>query len=129
MTDKLILVPSGDGVALPHPSGDWTLLRGEGYSPVQSVVGAVGACGTYVFKSILENSKIDYTLHKVELSYTRDETAKSEPLVSIDTVFYMTIPEESRGRAERSTKLIAQYCPVIQSLNPNIILNESIKYI
>lgn len=127
--DKIELVQGEKGMELPVETGNWIILRDGGYSPVQSMVAAVGACGAYVYQSILESSRIDYTFSKVEINYERDTEVKSEPVKSIAINFYLTVDEEKQGRAERSLKLIAKHCPVMQSLDPKIIVTETATFI
>lgn len=108
---------------------NWVLLRDGGYSPVQSIAAAAGACGGYVYQSILENSKIPYTFHKVEVSYLRHEEKKSHPIKQIELVFYVTVAKEQQGRAERGIRLVSKHCPVIQSLDPAIEILEKVVFV
>ncbi|NKC69028.1 OsmC family protein [Vagococcus fluvialis] len=128
-TDKITLVQGDKGMELPVESGNWVLLREEGYSPVQSMVAAVGACGAYVYQSVLESSRIDYTFDHVEVNYERDEEIQSQPVKKIEISFYLTVEQEKQARAERGMKLIAKHCPVIQSLNPSIEVIEKAIFI
>ncbi|MEG0254631.1 MAG: OsmC family protein [Vagococcus sp.] len=128
-TDKIELVQGEKGMELPVETGNWIILREGGYSPVQSMVGAVGACGAYVYQSILDSSRIDYTFSKVEINYERDSTIKSEPVKSIEINFYLSVDEKNQGRAERSLKLIGKHCPVMQSLDPKISVVEKATFI
>ncbi|HRL51001.1 MAG TPA: OsmC family peroxiredoxin, partial [Enterococcus aquimarinus] len=43
----------GPAFTLDTPEEPWILLRGEGYSPVQSLVTAAAACAGYVYISVL----------------------------------------------------------------------------
>lgn len=122
--DSIKLVQGEKGMELPFESGNWVLLREEGYSPVQSMVGAVGACGAYVYQSVLESSRIAYTFDHVEITYERDEAIQSQPVKKIEISFFLSVEKEKKGRAERGLKLIAKHCPVIQSLNPSIEVIE-----
>lgn len=127
--DKITLVKGSKGLELPVDSGNWIMLREEGYSPVQSLVAAVGACGAYVYQSVLESSRIEFTFDHVEINYERDESIQSQPVKMIEINFYLTVEEEKQARAERGMKLIAKHCPVIQSLNPNIQVIEKAIFI
>ncbi len=127
--DKIELIQGLNGMELEVESGNWLMLRDGGYSPVQSMVAAVGACGAYVFQSILESSRIDNTFKKVEISYVRDTGIKSEPIKSIEINFYLTVAEKNQDRAKRSMTLIGKHCPVMQSLDPNIEIIEVATFI
>ena len=127
--DKIKLVQGTKGMELPLDTGNWVMLREEGYSPVQSLVAAVGACGAYVFQSILDSSRIVYTFKDVEINYERDEIIKSEPVKSIEINFYLSVSEKDQGRAERGLKLIGKHCPVMQSLDPKIEVIEKVHFI
>ncbi|MBO0476241.1 OsmC family protein [Vagococcus sp. DIV0080] len=126
--DKLQLVQGKEGMELPVESGNWVLLREKGYSPVQSMVAAVGACGAYVYQSILESSRIDYTFDRVEIVYERDEAIKSEPVKKIELQFFVSVADDKQERATRGLKLISKHCPVIQSLNPAIEVIETVVF-
>lgn len=127
--NEIKLVQGEKGIELPVESGNWVLLKEEGYSPVQSLVAAVGACGAYVYQSILTKSRIEYEFSYVDLSYERDADVQSEPVKKIDIIFHVKIDEKDQGRAERSLKLISPNCPVIQSLNPTIEVNETVVFL
>lgn len=127
--DSIKLVQGEKGMELPVESGNWVLLREDGYSPVQSMVAAVGACGAYVYQSVLDGSRIDYTFSHVEINYERDESIQSEPIKKIEIQFFLSVAEEKQARAERGLKLIAKHCPVIQSLNPTIEVTEKAIFI
>jgi len=62
----------GPAFTLDTPEEPWILLRGEGYSPVQSLVTAAAACAGYVYISVLNNSNVPHEIEKVTVSYTRD---------------------------------------------------------
>ncbi|MGX7025507.1 OsmC family protein [Vagococcus hydrophili] len=127
--DKIELIQGEKGMELPVATGNWVMLRNEGYSPVQSMVGAIGACGAYVYQSILESSRIEYVFEKVEIEYERDTEIQSEPLKEVKINFFVKVDEKSQGRAERGLKLISKHCPVMQSLDPRIKVVEEVNFI
>lgn len=127
--NQIELIQGEKGMELPVATGNWVLLRDYGYSPVQSLVAAVGACGAYVYQSILTNSKIDYTFERVQINYERDEERKSEPVKKISPTFDVHVAPEQQERAVRALKLIAVNCPVIQSLDPSIEVLEKVEFI
>ncbi len=128
--NELQLISGEHGFELPREgSENWVLRKEFGYSPVRSLVAAVGACGGYVYQEVLENSKIPAVFHKVELRYERNPDKKAEPLKRIEVTFFVTVAEELKGRAERSVRLVSQHCPVIQSLDPTIEVVEKVEFI
>lgn len=127
--NELELIQGEKGMELPLAAGNWVLLKEEGYSPVQSLVAAVGACGAYVYQSILANSKIPHTFEKVMIEYTRDSERQSEPVKTIELVLTVKVAPELQDRATRGIKLIAKNCPVMQSLDPAIEVSERVNFI
>lgn len=127
--EKFTITVKDTAHTLPIEGGEWVLKRGEGYSPVQMLVSAVASCGGYVYASVLNNSNIPHTIEKIEVDYTRDETRKASPVASINLVIHAKIAEEYHEKATRCVKLIAPNCPVIQSIDPNMIVTESVQFI
>ena len=123
------LVQGKTGIEIPLASGNWVMLREEGYSPVQSLAAAVGACGAYVYQSVLNNSKVPYKFQRVTVNYKRDEERQSQPLKEIEIIFYVEIAADLQERALRAAKLIGPNCPVMQSLDPQIKISEVVEFI
>ncbi|OTN75796.1 hypothetical protein A5886_000872 [Enterococcus sp. 8G7_MSG3316] len=118
-----------DKFEMQTPNGDWILAREQGYSPVQMLVSAVAACGGYVYRSVLENSKVDANISKIEVSYDRNPDKKAEPVSAIQINFSAKVAEADQEKAIRCLKLIAANCPVIQSLDPAIEVTETVVFI
>lgn len=129
MTEKLTLLQENNHWALPATPANWQLIREKGYSPVQLLVSAVAACGGYVYQSVLENSHVPFELEKIEVSYTRDEKRQSEPVKSIQVDFFAKIPEEFQAKAIRCLRLVAPNCPVMQSIDPAIQVEETVTFL
>ncbi len=127
--ETLTLIQGADKFELPTEQGNWVLVRGQGYSPVQMIVSAVAACGGYVYQSVLENSHVTFTFEKIEVDYTRDSARRAEPLDSIQLRFYVQVPEEQHEKAIRCLRLVSPNCPVIQSLDPTIKVEETAVFI
>lgn len=125
----LELIQGEEGLELPAESGNWVMLRDHGYSPVQSLVAAAGACGAYVYQSVLFNSKVPYTFEKILIDYTRDTNLPSKPLNKIEMTFYLSVPPEFQDKAIRALRLIERNCPVIQSLDPKIHVTETVSFV
>ena len=127
--NQIELIQGEKGMELPITKGNWVLLRDYGYSSVQSLVVAVGTCGTYVYQLIVTNSKIDYAIERMKINYERDEERKSEPVKLISLTFDVHVAPEQQERTVKALKLIVVNCPVIQSLNPSIELQEKVEFI
>lgn len=126
MTNQLTLYQGQKGfeMKVPHKE-NWVLLREEGYSPIQNVVSAAAACGGYVYESILKKSNIAYTFERIEVSYEQEDI-KVKTIKSIKMTFYLRVDLKDQQKALSAVKLVAQYCPVIQSLNPTIKIIEKV---
>ncbi|APB31760.1 OsmC family protein [Vagococcus teuberi] len=130
MTNQIIkLIQGKNGIELPFESGNWVLLKEEGYSPIQMLLASVAGCGAYVYQSILNKSNISYTFKTVSVKYTRNQEKQSKPIESIDMTFEVKVADEDQERARRALKLISKNCPVIQSLDSAISVSETIKFI
>ena len=129
MTETLTLLQGAEKLELPASPENWQLVRGKGYSPVQMLVSAAAACGGYVYESVLENSHVPFQLFKIEVTYTRDEERRAQPIDSIQIQFFADVPEEFQDKAVRCLKLISPNCPVIQSLDPVIKVEEFVTFI
>ncbi|MGX7245462.1 OsmC family protein [Enterococcus quebecensis] len=123
------LISSKRGFELVHQSGNWLLKKDSGFSPVEMLVASIGACGSYVYETILTNSKISFTIKKVEISYERDENRPTKPLRKVTISFFINVSKEAQGKAERAIHLISKNCPVIQSLDPSIDVVEEVFFV
>lgn len=127
--EKLTINVKETSHTLPIENGSWVLKREEGYSPVQMFVAAVASCGGYVYASVLQNSNIPHEIEKIEVQYLRDEKRKTNPVSAIDLVIHAKIDAVFHEKAERCVKLISPNCPVIQSIDPQIVVTESVLFI
>ncbi|MGX7197557.1 OsmC family protein [Enterococcus olivae] len=128
-TERLTLVQGKNKIELPAAQGNWVLAKEQGYSPVQMLVSAVAACGGYVYESVLENSKVPFSLKKIEVHYTRDDERRARPIQSIQICFHAEIAETYQSKAIRCLKLVSPNCPVIQSIDPAIQVTETVEFI
>lgn len=122
------LILNGEVVELVHDSGNWLMKRGIGFSAVEMVVNSAGACGLYVFSSILKNSKIDAIVQRAHVSYTVDETTSVRALKTISIEYKVQVEESLKPRVERVLPFVHRNCPVMQSLDPKIEVIETIIY-
>ncbi|WP_205700231.1 OsmC family protein [Erysipelothrix sp. HDW6A] len=126
---QIELLQGEQGLELFHKEGNWVLKRNIGYSPVQLLVTSIGACGAYVYESILTKSNIEHRLDTVDISYKVDEDDKAKPLTEVAITFNIWVPEDKKAQVERSLRLVNEYCPVIQSLNPNIGIIKEVNFL
>ncbi len=113
---------------LLHPAGNWTLLKEEGFSPIQITAAAVGACSGYVYQSLLEKKRVPVEELAVEVDYQQDQEQPVHVLTSIDVHFTLKVAEEDRKKAESVLKFVKEACPVAQSINPNVVITESVTF-
>lgn len=117
------------GVELQHPEGNWQLKKGYGFSPVEMTAAAVTACGMYVFEEILTNSKVTFRFDKVETNYERSETKPAKPISKVIIDFYLEVPAEQQEKTLRISKMINKHCPVMQTLDPEVVIEERVHFI
>lgn len=127
--NKLKLVNGQVGLELEHKNGNWVMLKDYGYSPVQMLVASIGACGQYVYKSVLEKSSIPGQLMDVTIEYSVDENSKSHQLKEVKINFEMKIQPQFQTKALSALRLVNEFCPVIQSLNSDISIEKTVKFI
>lgn len=129
MNDKIVLYQGEKGFELTVPDADnWVMLREKGYSPVQSMVAAVGACGGYVYQHLLKNSNVPMTFHRVEATYTRHDDSVGA-LSSITLTFFVSVEKDLQAKASATLKLVSRYCPVMQSMDKVIQIKEYVTFI
>ena len=92
------------------------------------LVSAIGACGGYVYQSVLENSHIPFEFEKIEVTYSREVERRAQPLKQVTILFYVSVPEAFQARATRCLKLVSPNCPVIQSLAERITVEETVVF-
>lgn len=129
MSEKLTLIQGEKGFELEVLGKEnWIMRREMGYSPVQSVVASVAACGGYVYQHLLKNSSVSAIFHRVDVDYTRQEDSVGA-IESITLTFLVSVEESDKVKAQSCLKLVSRYCPVIQSLNKSITIVETVQFI
>ena len=123
------LVFGNNGVELVHQDGNWDLKAGFGFSPVETLVASVGACGMYVFQGILNGSKVDHEFVNTKVSFKVDEESRVRPVKEIKIDYFMKVEKANRTKAERIMELVPKSCPVMQSLKSDITVIENIHYV
>lgn len=127
--ETLIVTNSEQGFVLKNNSLEWTLKRDYGFSPVQMLVSATGSCGGYVYESILLQSGIDAKVERISCTYEQDVDVKGKPVKFINLVFDIRVDDEQKDRALRALKSVSDFCPVMRSLNPKIIVTKEANFI
>lgn len=123
------LIVKEHGIELVHENGNWILKKEYGFSPVQTLVASVAACGGYVFEGILTRSSIPHRLDTVQVSYEVNETKTVKSVSKISIEYYLEAEDDYKDRIERIVKLVHKGCPVMQSLNSDIVVTETIIYV
>lgn len=104
------------------------MTKEAGYSPTQLLASAVGGCEGYVLKSLLLNSKVPAEVTKIKVDYQRADT-RPQFFQSIDLTFEIVADPKWHHRIESIMKLVEKYCPVVQSLSPDIEITETIIFL
>lgn len=107
----------------------WVLKEKVGYSPVENLVNSMGACCGYVYEAVLSNSKIPHTFKKIEMTYRRQTDRRAHPLEKVEVHFYLEVEEELQAKALRCLRLVLPNCPVVQSLDPAIKIEEQVHFV
>lgn len=109
---------------------DWELDDQENYSPLELTVISVAACGARVFQSMANKSNIGAELRDVQIHYTREDSDNARPLKTIELVYSVDAGNEKEERMSKAiVSRIERYCPVMQSLDPKITVNETIEFV
>ena len=127
--NTLTLLKGENGLELFHQDGNWIMLKEFGYSPVQMLVASIGGCGAYVVKSVLERSSIAAKVGNVRISYTIDDTSKAKKLKSVHIVFAIQADESLHQKVHGALRLVNEFCPVIQSLDPSIEIVKTVEFV
>jgi uncharacterized OsmC-like protein len=123
------LIEKNGQVELVREQGNWILHRGQGFSPVQTLVATAAACSTYVYEDILNKQGIAYRIDQVDVDYERDLTRPAHPVAKITIHFTARVSRTNRVKAEKDLRLIARNCPVVQSLSPSIAVQETVTFV
>lgn len=119
------LIQPSETIELIHENGNWQLGRGKGFSPVQLVAASAAACSAYVFEELLDQRQISYRLVRVSVDYVENPYPPN-PIAQIDVRLLLEAAQPLQETVKHIFLQIPGHCPVIQSLNPNIRINESV---
>ncbi|MBC6309280.1 OsmC family protein [Listeria sp. FSL L7-1582] len=120
------IVRGTNGFDVIHENGNWQLNRDTGFSPTQATVAAVAACSGYVYDSILEKKRIDYTIENIHADFEQDQEAVVRVLKKIEVTFTLKVAPENEAKAEKALHLVKKSCPVAMSLDPQIEIIEKV---
>lgn len=122
--NSLNLSQGQHGLELYHEKGNWILKKELGYSPVQLLVASISACGAYVLQGLFDNSKINAKVGDVSTSYDVNPDSKSHELKSVAITFNIHVDQENESKAVSMLRFVNDFCPVIKSLNPEIVITK-----
>ncbi len=114
---------------LEHETGNWPLIKEEGFSPVQITVAAVAACSVYVYAKLLDKKRIPFEDLDVDVSYEQDLEQTVHVIKKIDVHFQLKVAEEFQKRAEKTVHLVKDACPVAKSMHPDIEIIEHVTFL
>ncbi|MBG9988676.1 OsmC family protein [Aerococcaceae bacterium DSM 111176] len=132
MAKELYLNVDEGRLSLPVQDGEWVIDGKTTYSALEMLLTASAACGAAVFRDMLANSKIEAELKRVDIEFTRadEEENQARPIKTLQLIFNVDAADETAERRSKGlTRFVSRYCPVIQSLDPSIDLEEVVKFI
>jgi len=127
---KLSMSMGEQGYEMSHDNAHWVLLKGLGYSPVQMLIASIGACGGYVLDSILDKMQIDHVMKDIEMDFDVNHDSKAKEPTFVSMVFHVQLSnEQNQDKTLHALTLVHKYCPVMLSLNDDIKIEKSIKFV
>ncbi|AMB99519.1 hypothetical protein AWM75_05690 [Aerococcus urinaehominis] len=127
--ERLFLQVDEEGLHLPIADGQWHIDGQTTYSALEMLLASTAACGASVFRDLLKNSEVAAKLTGVKIDFTRHEE-RPRPIKSITLTFLVDAEDDkAKRRASQMTRFVSRYCPVIQSLDPDIDLKEVVEFI
>ncbi len=113
------LVKNGKVLELVHPNGNWTLIKEEGFSPVQITVAAVAACSGYVYQTLLEKKRIEINDLSIHTDYEQDQESAVHVLTKINVTFTVDLVDKSNeAKAEKSRAFSERCLPGCEKFRP-----------
>lgn len=132
MAKELYLNVDQGKLSLPIKDGEWVIDGKTTYSALEMLLTASAACGAAVFSDMLVRSEIDADLKRVDIKFTRvdEEENQARPIKTLKLIFNVDAADENaERRSSNLTRFVSRYCPVIQSLDPAIELEEVVKFV
>ena len=125
MVERLTIIRGVEKFELQTKTARWVLAKEEGYSPVQMLVSAIGACGDTCINPFWKIRTFPLSLKN--RSHVSKVERRAQPLKQVTILFYVTVPEAFQ---EHDTVFEAclPNCPVIQSLAERITVEETVVF-
>ena len=99
----------------------------EGISPMEVLLMGVAGCSSIDVISILNKQRINPITLKMEVEGIRDASAVPAPFQGINVTLFLEGEDITPEKAKRAAQLsFDKYCSVSKSLDPNIIINQTI---
>ena len=99
----------------------------EGISPMEVLLMGVAGCSSIDVVSILNKQRINPITLRMEVEGIRDASAVPTPFQGINVTLFLEGEDITPEKAKRAAQLsFDKYCSVSKSLDPNIIINQTI---
>jgi putative redox protein len=99
----------------------------EGISPMEVLLMGVAGCSSIDVVSILNKQSINPITLRMEVEGIRDASAVPAPFQGINVTLFLEGEDITPEKAKRAAQLsFDKYCSVSKSLDPNIIINQTI---
>jgi len=99
----------------------------EGISPMEVLLIGVAGCSSIDVVSILNKQRINPITLRMEVEGIRDASAVPAPFQGINVTLFLEGEDITPEKAKRAAQLsFDKYCSVSKSLDPNIIINQTI---
>lgn len=99
----------------------------EGISPMEVLLMGVAGCSSIDVVSILNKQRINPIALRMEVEGIRDASAVPAPFQGINVTLFLEGEDITPEKAKRAAQLsFDKYCSVSKSLDPNIIINQTI---
>jgi|TARA_B110001452_G_scaffold116179_1_gene96336 putative redox protein len=99
----------------------------EGISPMEVLLIGVAGCSSIDVVSILNKQRINPITLRMEVEGIRDASAVPAPFQGINVTLFLEGEDITPEKAKRAAQLsFDKYCSVSKSLDPSIIINQTI---
>ena len=99
----------------------------EGISPMEVLLIGLAGCSSIDVVSILNKQRINPITLRMEVEGIRDASAVPAPFQGINVTLFLEGEDITPEKAKRAAQLsFDKYCSVSKSLDPNIIINQTI---
>ena len=99
----------------------------EGISPMEVLLMGLAGCSSIDVVSILNKQRINPITLRMEVEGIRDASAVPAPFQGINVTLFLEGEDITPEKAKRAAQLsFDKYCSVSKSLDPSIIINQTI---